>query len=48
MEPEPEERAEAAPLVGFIFGNVDKSGEVEADYLDAVNPLPSPTFAAPP
>lgn len=34
-----EERPEGqeAPLVGFIFGNVEeKTGRVEADYLDEV------------
>lgn len=28
---------EGAPLVGFLFGNVDEKNRVEADYLDDVS-----------
>ena len=40
MEQAEEERRdeEPAPLVGFLFGNVDENNKVEADYLDAVSP----------
>lgn len=34
MEEEREERE--APLVGFLFGNVDENQRVDADYLDEV------------
>lgn len=33
---EGEEQEQPAPLVGFLFGNVDENQRVEADYLDEV------------
>lgn len=37
-----------APLVGFLFGNVDENNRVEADYLDEVSAPKSPAAIARP
>jgi hypothetical protein len=31
--------ADTPPLVGFIFGNVDKDNRLDADYLDEVSAI---------
>lgn len=41
MAPPAGEEGEQAPLVGFLFGNVDENNRVEADYLDEVGQAPT-------
>ncbi len=37
MDSEEEEHEEAMPLTGFLFGNINKKGELVDDVLDEVS-----------
>lgn len=37
MEADATQEGQEAPLLGFIFGNVDANNKLEADYLDEVS-----------